>query len=173
LGGHFIICLGQRPSHSVVTWKHNNPAGWAWLLFAGISVLVACVNDLPKLIAGLLLGPGWGLVFPLVNVLSIAGLAQYAVRWRSPRATRFWRCFGPIMLLTYTLMISRGLSAMVRLFGLLADAPLGMLGALLAFGILVANTVMIAIAVLRLGDHLGPTRRPLGQKPAQLSLSLS
>ena len=156
-----------------MTWKHNTPAGWAWLLFAGVSLLSECVNGLPKLIFGLMMDPNWNLVFPLVNLVSVAGVCQYAVRWRSPRTMRFWRSFAPIMLLTYTFMIARGLPATARLLSLLGDAPLGLLGVLLIFGVVLASTIAISIAVLRLGDYLGPTRRPLGQRPAQLSLSLS
>jgi len=156
-----------------MTWKHNTPAAWAWLLFAGVSLLAGCINDLPKLIHGLMLNPGWGLIFPLVNVVSVLGLCQYSVRWRSTRTTRFWRGFAPFMLLVYTVMIARGFSATAHLLGLLADAPLGLLGIFVMLAIVLGTVVMTALAVLRLGDYLGPTRRPLGQKPAQLSLSFS
>lgn len=156
-----------------MTWKHNTPAGWAWLLFAGISFIIACLHDIPQLIAGLIIAPDWKFIIRAINVLSVAGLCQYAVRWRSPRTTCFWRIFAPAMLLTYTVMIAHFLPPTVAALRASIDAPLAILAVLLTLAIVVANTVLIAIAVLRLGDYLGPTRRPLGQKPAQLSLSLS
>ncbi|MCY7339471.1 MAG: hypothetical protein LH465_05900 [Sphingomonas bacterium] len=156
-----------------MTWKYNTSAGWAWLLFAGVSVIIGCIHDLPKLAAGLILDPGWGLVVPLVNVLSLVGLCQFAVRWRSPRTTRFWRGFAPVLLITWTVMFARTYPAAANVFALLEDAPIRLLGVLLALGLVIVPTVFTAVAMLRLGDYLGPTRRPLGQKPAQLSLSLS
>ena len=154
-----------------MTWKHNTPAGWAWLLFAAISFVIACMNDIPQLLADLIAGPDGKLIFRVVNVVSVAGLCQYAVRWRSPRTTRFWRGFGPVMLLTFTVMIAQFLPPTAQVLRTAADAPLAIVAVALMFGIVVANTALIAIAVLRLGDYLGPARRPLGRRPAQLSLS--
>ncbi|MDQ3143379.1 MAG: hypothetical protein M3Q57_00680 [Pseudomonadota bacterium] len=156
-----------------MTWKHNTPAGWAWLVFAVINVLAACFNELPKLITGLMLNPDWGLVIPLVSLVSVAGLCQYAVRWRSPRTTTFWRGFAPVMLITWTILLARTYPAAAKVLALSGDAPLRILGVLLVFGVVFVPTAFMAIAVLRLGDYLGPTRRPLGQKPAQLSLNLT
>jgi hypothetical protein len=153
--------------------RFNTPAGWAWLLFAAINVIVACTNDLPKLVAGLLLAPHWGLLFPVLGVLGVIGLCQYAVGWRSPRIVRFWRLAAPVVVIAFTIMIARGFPATARLLVLLQDAPLQMIGLFFALALVIGPAAMIALALLRLGDYLGPTRRPLGQKPAQLSLSFS
>jgi hypothetical protein len=156
-----------------MTWKHNTPAGWAWLLFAGVNVVAACFNEIPRLIAGLILNPDWSLVSPLVGVVSVAGLCQYAVRWRSARTTAFWRGFAPVMLVTWTILLARTFPATANVFALLGDAPVQMVGVLLVLGAVFVPTAFIAIAVLRLGDYLGPTRRPLGHRPAQLSLDFA
>ena len=156
-----------------MTWKNYSPAGWAWLLFAGVNVVAACFNEVPTLIAGLMLDPDWGLVVPLVSIVSVAGLCQYAVRWRSPRTATFWRGFAPVMLVTWTFLLSRTYPATAKVLALSSDAPLRMIGVILVLGVVIVPTAFIAIAVLRLGDYLGPTRRPLGRKPAQLSLKLS
>jgi len=156
-----------------MNWKHNTPSGWAWLLFAGASVLIACFTTLPKLVAGLMLDPKWSLVLTLLDLLSVAGLWQYAVRWRSPRTTRFWRVLAPIIAIAFTAMIARGYPALAKVLALLDDAPLQMLGVFAGLGLVLVPTAFTVLAVLRLGDYLGPTRRPLGEKPAQLSLSFS
>ncbi len=61
------------------------------------------------------------------------------------------------------------------LFGLLAlgkDAPLLLAGALLVVLPMAAMLVFTTVALLRLGDWTGPTRRPVGLRPAQLSLPI-
>jgi hypothetical protein len=156
-----------------MTLKHNTPAGWAWLLFAAVNVIAACFNELPKLLAGVMLTPHWGLLLSLVSLVSIAGLCQYAVRWRSPRTTTFWRGFAPVMLITWTIVFARTYPATANVLALLHDAPMQMAGVFLALALMIVPTAFIALAVLRLGDYLGPTRHPLGRKPAQLSFSFS
>jgi hypothetical protein len=153
--------------------KHRTPSAWAWLLFAAISVLAACAHDIPNLLAGMLMAPSWKLIFPVVNVVSLAGLCQYAIGWRSERTTLLWRSFAPAMMLVFTVATAFILVPAANVLTFALDAPLSAVAVVLILAFTLANMSFIAIAVLRLGDYIGPTRRPLGQKPAQLSLNLS
>ena len=77
------------------------------------------------------------------------------------------------MLITWTVMFARTYPATANVLALSGNAPLRVFGVFLMLAIMLVPTAFMALAVLRLGDYLGPTRRPLGRKPAQLSFSFS
>ena len=154
-------------------FKQKSPAAIAWLLFAAFNIWSACIGDFPRLVVGLMLRPRWELIIPFLNIIIVIGIAQYAVGLRSARSTVFWRGFAPIMLVEMAYLLGSFGPAFAKILSVIGSSKLALLGVVIGVGLPIMMVVYGAIAVLRLGDYLGPTRRPLGQKPAQLSLSFS
>jgi hypothetical protein len=144
-----------------------------WVLFAIAMVWGEGIGDFPRL-----LFPHRTTVFhflmALVNSIAVLGIALYALRMNGSRA--FWRVYAPL----YTLIVAAELGysaiALSRLLFAMwragPDTPLVALGAVTVGLPIIAMAVFTLIALLRLGDWIGPTKRPLGLPGAQLPLPL-
>lgn len=114
----------------------------------------------------------WLLAFG--NLIAVLGLTFYVFRLNSSRG--FWRLYAPV----YAMVIAWQVGALVIRFTQLATIlfargqdPVVVLGP--AFLVAVPITAMAAYtlaALFRLGDWIGPTRRPVGVRTQQLSLAL-
>lgn len=144
-----------------------------WVLFALVMVWGECVGDVPRLL------------FPqrttmvhflmaLVNAVAVLGLVLYAFRRNDTR--NFWRLFAPVYAavmaaeLGYSAtLLGHVLRSMARVGG---DTPLVFIGAITIALPIAAMAIFTLIALLRLGDWIGPTRRPFGAVRQQLELPL-
>ncbi|MFL6727673.1 MAG: hypothetical protein ACJ8FS_14330 [Sphingomicrobium sp.] len=144
-----------------------------WVLFAIVMVWGECIGDVPRLILPHHTTPAH-FIMALVNVTAVLGLTFYAFRMTASRS--FWRVYAPLYAtimaaeLGYSLMaLTRVIRAIARVGG---DTPLVALGAVTVGLPIMAMAVFTLIALLRLGDWIGPTRRPIGTRPGQLSLPI-
>ena len=55
------------------------PAALGWLLFAAFNIWSECIGDVPRLVVGLMRQPRPALAVALINIVIVAGIAQYAV----------------------------------------------------------------------------------------------
>jgi hypothetical protein len=144
-----------------------------WILFAIAMVWGECVGDVPHLLLPHHTTPAH-FAFALANATAVLGLTFYAFRWTASRA--FWRLFAPLYALFLAAQIGATLVPFTRVIAGLAalgkDAPLVILGAIVVLLPVTAMAVFTVIALFRLGDWIGPTRRPLGVRPQQLSLPI-
>jgi uncharacterized YccA/Bax inhibitor family protein len=144
-----------------------------WILFAIVMVWGECIGDVPRLLFPHRTTPVHFLM-ALVNVIAVLGLTLYAFRMTASRG--FWRIYAPFYAMVvaaelgYSLMVlTRVIAAMFRLGG---DSPLLAIGAVTVGLPIMALAVFTLIALFRLGDWIGPSRRPIGFRAQQLSLPI-
>jgi hypothetical protein len=144
-----------------------------WILFAIAMVWGECIGDLPRLIVPHRTTPVHVLM-ALVNVIAVLGLTLYAFRMTAGRG--FWRIYAPVYAmivaaeLGYSVMaLTRVIVAMMRLG---RETPLLAIGAVTVGLPIMAMAVFTLIALFRLGDWTGPSRRPIGERPKQLSFPI-
>jgi hypothetical protein len=110
----------------------------------------------------------------LLNTIATLGVVLYVLR-RTGTAP-FWRLFAPIYAAVFAAQLGGILPQFFRATLALADlgpqAPLALVGAMVVVVPVLAIAVFTMIALFRLGDWIGPTRRPLGLRERQLSLPL-
>ena len=144
-----------------------------WILFAIAMVWGECMEDVPRLLLPHHTTPAH-FVVALANVTAVLGLIFYAFRYHRTRA--FWRLFAPLYALFLAAQVGGSFVAMTRvvtaLLALGKDAPLVVLGGMVVLLPIMAMAVYTTIALFRLGDWIGPTRRPIGVRPQQLSLPI-
>jgi len=113
-------------------------------------------------------------VVALANVTAVLGLTFYALRY--DRSRPFWRLFAPLYAMFLAAQFGASFVALTRVVtGLMAlgkDAPLVILGGIVVLLPMMAMAVFTVIALFRLGDWIGPTRRPVGVREQQLSLPI-
>jgi hypothetical protein len=149
--------------------------GWqvGWILFAAVMVWGECVGDVPRLLLPHHTTPAH-FVVAVANVTAALGLVFYAFRYNRSRA--FWRLFAPLYALFVAGEVGGSFVALTQIVtGLIAlgkDAPLAVLGGMVVMLPIAAMAVFTMIALFRLGDWIGPTRRPIGARPQQLSLPI-
>jgi hypothetical protein len=141
-----------------------------WVLFALVMVWGESIADVPRLLFHRAAAPH--LLMALANTTAVVGLTLYAFRWARGRA--FWRYYAPLYALVVVWQLGHGLiyftRALVGIVKLGTDVPLLLAGAFAVSFPLIAMAVFTAIALFRLGDWIGPTRRPVGERQNQLSL---
>lgn len=144
-----------------------------WILFAVAMVWGECVGDVPRLLLPHHTTPAH-FVVALANVTAVLGLIFYALRYNRTRA--FWRLFAPLYAMFLAAEVGGSFVSLTRVVtGLVAlgkDAPLVVLGGMVVLLPIMAMAVFTLIALFRLGDWIGPTRRPVGERQLQLSLPL-
>ena len=142
-----------------------------WVLFALVMVWLECMGDVPKLLFPHRTSPAHFLI-ALTNFVAVTGLALYALGRTETRS--FWRLYAP----TYAFIIAfqfgiwmptfvRATSEVVRADGMNFIIAAGMVTVTLP---ILATTVYSIVALFRLGDWIGPTRRPVGERQQQLRL---
>jgi hypothetical protein len=144
-----------------------------WVLFALVMVWAECLGDVPRLLSPHRVSPGHYAI-ALMNLLAVVGLAFYALRVRASRA--FWRVFAPV----YAIMVAAQFGswlppftvAVARIMRAAANTPFVAAGVVAATLPLLAMSLFTMIACFRLGDWIGPTRRPVGVRGKQLSLPI-
>jgi hypothetical protein len=144
-----------------------------WILFAIVMVWGEAIGDIPRLILPHRTTPAH-FVIALANATAILGLSFYAFRMTGTR--RFWRLYAPLYAAFIVVQLGSSLVLFSRvMMALLAvgdNAPLMLVGAVTVVLPITAMTVFTLIALFRLGDWIGPTRRPIGLRPQQLSLPI-
>jgi hypothetical protein len=144
-----------------------------WILFAIAMVWGECIGDVPRLVLPHHTTPAH-FVIALANATAVLGVTFYALRYTRTRA--FWRLFAPLYALFLAGEVGVSFVSLTRVVaGLLAlgkDAPLVILGGMVVLLPIMAMAVFTIIALFRLGDWIGPTRRPVGVRPQQLSLPI-
>ena len=144
-----------------------------WILFAVAMVWGECVGDVPRLLLPHHTTPAH-FVVALANVTAVLGLIFYALRYNRTRA--FWRLCAPLYAMFLAAEVGGSFVSLTRVVtGLVAlgkDAPLVVLGGMVVLLPIMAMAVFTLIALFRLGDWIGPTRRPIGERQLQLSLPL-
>ena len=144
-----------------------------WILFAIAMVWGECIVDVPRLLLPHHTTPAH-FVVALANVTAVLGLIFYSLRYNRTRA--FWRLFAPLYAMFLAGQVGGSFVALTRVVtGLMAlgkDAPLVILGGIVVLLPIMAMAVFTVIALFRLGDWIGPTRRPVGVRPQQLSLPI-
>jgi len=144
-----------------------------WVLFAIAMVWAESSGDVPRLLFPHRTTPIHFLI-ALANVIAVTGLTLYAFRLTATRA--FWRFYAP----TYALIIALQfgawaptfIRATVHLMSLNGLSFLSRVGVITITLPLLAMTAYSIVALFRLGDWTGPTRRPVGARQQQLSLPL-
>ena len=143
------------------------------VLFAIVMAWAECLGDVPRLLSPHRVTPtDYGIA--LMNMLAMVGLAFYAFRLNSSRS--FWRLFAP----AYAIMLAAQLGswlpsftiATARMVGVSDHSTWAAAGIVAVSMPLLAMTLYTAIACFRLGDWIGPTRRPVAARQRQLSLPL-
>ena len=146
-----------------------------WLIFAIAMVWGETLVDVPRLVLPFRSSPAH-LVTAAFNLTAIIGLTAYAFGFAFLRRPNFWRIFTPCYGAFMALLIGHSIPAFLRVVTLMAvyggNTPLVAIGALTVLIPIAAMLVFTFIALLRLGDWIGPTRRALGETPAQLSLPI-
>ena len=145
----------------------------AWILFAFAMVWGVCLADVPRLLLPHRTTPAH-FVAALANITAVLGLTFYALRYNRSRG--FWRLFAPLYAMFLSAQVGASFVSLTRVVtGLLVlgkDAPLVILGGMVVLLPMIAMAVFTVIALFRLGDWIGPTRRPVGVRPQQLSLPI-
>jgi len=144
-----------------------------WVLFAIAMVWGEAVGDFPRLLVPHRTTP-FHFLMAMVNSIAVLGIALYALRMNGSRA--FWRVYAPL----YGLIVAAELaySVVALSYVLMAmwragpDTPLVAIGAVTVGLPIMAMAVFTLIALLRLGDWTGPTKRPLRLRGTQLALRL-
>ena len=144
-----------------------------WVLFAVGMVWAECWGDVPKLLFPHRTTPEH-LFNATTNVIAVTGLALYAFGLRGSRA--FWRLYAP----GYAIVIAAQFGLCAPAFAIATAQIMSSAGmdfisqvGLLAITLpMLAMTVFSIIALFRLGDWIGPTRRPVGEQSLQLHLPL-
>jgi len=144
-----------------------------WILFAAAMVWGECLGDVPSLLLPHHSTPEH-FVVALANVTAALGLVFYAFGYTRSRA--FWRLFAPL----YALFLAGevggsfvGLTQVVTsLLALGKNGPMVILGGIVVLLPIMAMALFTMIALFRLGDWIGPTRRPVGLQQQQLSLPI-
>ena len=142
-----------------------------WVLFALAMVWGEGIGDFPRL-----LFPHRTTLFhflmALTNSIAVLGIAFYALRLNGARA--FWRFYAPLYALIVAAELAYSLIALSRVIELMsragAQTPLVAVGAVTVVLPIMAMAVFTLIALLRLGEWIGPTRRPIGARQPQLNL---
>jgi|GEM_PF-2747561 len=152
----------------VLAMRHGTGPGLGWKLFAGLMVFGEAIGDVPKLFH-----PASALTSVLValNLVAVSGVVAYAFRQRLG-PVGFWRAFAPFFCLVSAGEIGRVLPIIVRLIALTQGSMVMVLGMLFVIVPVLAMAFFTCLALLRQAELLGPSRRPLGRKPDQLSLPL-
>lgn len=142
-----------------------------WIVFALAMLVGECLGDIPRLFHPHRISDS---LMPLANAIAILGLTFYAFRWDGSRG--FWRLYAPIYAMVLAALIGTSLIPLMRVLvamvALGKATPLVALGALTATVPIWAMVVFTLVALFRLGDWIGPTRRPVGVRQQQLSLPL-
>ena len=107
-----------------------------------------------------------------MNMLAMVGLVFYAVGISASRS--FWRLFAPL----YAMMLAAQLGSWLppftiatsRMVGVSENSTWAAAGIVAVSMPLLAMSLYTTIACFRLGDWIGPTRRPIGERQSQLSL---
>lgn len=142
-----------------------------WMIFALAMLAGECVGDIPRLVHPHRI---YDSMVALANAVAVLGLVFYAFRCNTSR--RFWRLYAPFYAMVLAALIGTSLIPLARV--LLAMVALGKATPLVALGALAATVpiwamvVFTLVALFRLGDWIGPTRRPVGARQQQLSLPL-
>jgi hypothetical protein len=144
-----------------------------WLLFAIVMVWSECIGDVPRLLLPHRTTPEHFFA-AFANVTAVLGLTFYA--FRCTAAAPFWRLFAPAYALFVAAEFGRWLPPFTRVVAAMfrrgGDNSLALVGAVTVTLPLLAMTVFSLIALFRLGDWIGPSRRPVGVRPAQLQLPI-
>jgi hypothetical protein len=144
-----------------------------WVLFAAVMVWGECLGDVPSLLLPRHSTPEH-FVVALANITAALGLVFYAFGYAGSRA--FWRLFAPLYALFLAGEVGGSFVGMTQVVtSLLAvgkNGPLVILGGMVVLLPIIAMAVFTMIALFRLGDWIGPTRRPVGVQPRQLSLPI-
>ena len=146
-----------------------------WMIFAIAMVWGETLVDVPRLVLPFRSSPGH-IVTAAFNLTAVVGLTAYAFDVGVLHRTAFWRLFTPIYGAFMALLIGYSVPSLVKVVALMlvygGNTPLVAIGALAALIPIAAMLAFTFIALLRLGDWIGPTRRALGQTPAQLNLPI-
>ena len=144
-----------------------------WVLFALVMVWMECMGDVPKLLLPHRTTPVHFLI-ALANLVAVAGIALYALRRTETR--EFWRLYAPTYAFIIALQLGIWMPQFIRATSrvMSADGMNFIIGAgMVAVTLpILATTAYSIIALFRLGDWIGPTRRPVGARQKQLSLPL-
>lgn len=142
-----------------------------WVLFAIAMVWGEGIGDLPRLIFPHRTTP-FQFLMALTNAIAVLGIVFYTLRMNGARA--FWRMYAPFYALIVGCELAYSLFMLTKVLLLMANAggqtPLVAIGAVTVALPIMAMAVFTLIALLRLGDWIGPTKRPL--RGAQLALAL-
>lgn len=145
------------------------------MIFAIAMVWGETLVDVPRLVLPFRSSPGH-LITAAFNLTAVVGLTAYAFDFASLRRPNFWRMFTPFYAAFMALLLGQSFPILLRVVAFMlaygGNSPLVAIGALAVLIPIAAMLVFTFIALLRLGDWIGPTRRPLGQTPAQLSLPI-
>ena len=144
-----------------------------WILFALVMVWAESWGDVPKLLFPHRTTPTHFFI-AATNVTAVIGLALYAFNLKA--TCGFWRLYAPIYAIIIVAQFGLWLppftiatARMMSVGGGNAWAVAGILAVTLP---LMAMSLYSIIALFRLGDWIGPTRRPVGARQQQLSLPL-
>jgi hypothetical protein len=148
--------------------RHVEKPGRGWQVFAGVMVVLVLIGDVPKLLHPQSLGLGRLLLIE-IYIVALAGLVAYAFGKRF-LPTRFWRVFAPAYCLLTAGQLGWSAPAVASLTYLGLGSPAVVFGFLIVVVPVVSMATFTCIAVLRQASLLGPNRRPLGERPAQLAL---
>jgi len=144
-----------------------------WILFAIVMVWAECMGDVPRILLPQRT-TAEHLFISYANVTAVTGLTCYAFRFSV--FPNFWRIFAPAYALIIAAQFGKWLPAFSRVMSFMfqraSSTPLSIVGALALTVPILAMTMYTIVALLRLGDWIGPTRRPVGLRPTQLSLPI-
>ena len=144
-----------------------------WVLFAIAMVWGEGVGDFPRLLFPHRTTP-FHFLMSFVNSIAVLGIVLYALRMNGSRA--FWRVYGPLYTLIVAAELGYSLIALSRVLVAMwrsgPDTPLMAIGAVTVGLPIMAMAVFTLIALLRLGDWIGPSKRPLRLRGTQLALPL-
>ena len=144
-----------------------------WVLFAIVTVWAECSGDVPRILFPHRTTPAH-LFIAITNVIAVTGLALYAFRLTATRA--FWRIYAPVYAIIiaaqFGIWLPPFVQATIRVMSYDGMNFLTGAGMVAVTVPILAMTAYSIIALFRLGDWIGPTRRPVGQRPQQLSLPL-
>lgn len=149
--------------------RTNRKIGWK--IFACLMAVLVIVGDFPKLANPTAHHPLQIALLPVYAIV-LLGLWQYSFGWPRRPSSGFWRVFAPFFALVTAASVGFAIPPIIVVASLLSGSVMGVLGMLIGLGLPAAIVTYTIIALLRLGDWIGPTRRPVGERPPQLSLPL-
>jgi|SRR3954447_13698628 hypothetical protein len=144
-----------------------------WILFAIVMVWAESMGDLPRLLFPHS-ADGTRFVIALANGTAVIGVVFYTLGITGSRP--FWRVYAPLFAMVLAAQFGSGVVSLTRVVARLMvlgkDAPLVILAGVVVLLPMVAMATFTALALFRLGDWIGPTRRPVGLRLKQLSLPI-